>query len=281
MLKVRKPGFYSSLQDNGRFQLRHLGVPVSGCLDQVAYHQCNKLLKNQPNATVLEMSMTGAEVEFTEPTFICITGAFINPYLNKSPLNNYQIYQVHAGDVLSFKALTHGFRCYLGVKDGFQTEKVLGSASQYIPVTSTATITQGQTIAYTPINEFAPEISEMKPGNYFGQQELQVYKGPEFDTLEDSQIDRLLEGLFTIAKENNRMAYQLEELVENSLGSMFTSATLPGTVQLTPAGKLIILMRDGQTTGGYPRVLQLSEQAISSLAQKKATDKIRFELVYT
>jgi allophanate hydrolase subunit 2 len=55
---------------------------------------------------------------------------------------------------------------------------------------------------------------------------------------------------------------------------MLTSATLPGTVQLTPAGKLIILMRDGQTTGGYPRVLQLDTKSIALLSQKKFGDKV-------
>jgi allophanate hydrolase subunit 2 len=57
-----------------------------------------------------------------------------------------------------------------------------------------------------------------------------------------------------------------------------TSATLPGTVQLTPSGKLIVLMKDGQTTGGYPRILQLSDKSISILAQKKFGDNASFKL---
>jgi allophanate hydrolase subunit 2 len=60
---------------------------------------------------------------------------------------------------------------------------------------------------------------------------------------------------------------------------MLTSGTLPGTIQLTPAGRLIILMKDGQTTGGYPRVLQLSEASICTLAQKKSGDKLLFKLL--
>ena len=74
------------------------------------------------------------------------------------------------------------------------------------------------------------------------------------------------------------MAYQLNELIEGNKVSMLTSATLPGTIQLTPAGKLIILMKDGQTTGGYPRILQLSDMAMSILAQKRSGDHISFKL---
>jgi len=46
-------------------------------------------------------------------------------------------------------------------------------------------------------------------------------------------------------------------------------------VQLTPSGKLIVLMRDAQVTGGYPRVLQLTDYAISRLSQKMLGDEVR------
>ena len=75
------------------------------------------------------------------------------------------------------------------------------------------------------------------------------------------------------------MAYQLEDPLKNSLQPIITSLVLPGTIQLTPSGSLIILMRDCQTTGGYPRILQLSEASINRLAQKSTGDKVRFELI--
>ena len=65
---------------------------------------------------------------------------------------------------------------------------------------------------------------------------------------------------------------------KNNLDPIITSAVLPGTVQLTPSGKLIVLMRDGQVTGGYPRVLQLSDQSISILSQKIMGESLRFEI---
>jgi allophanate hydrolase subunit 2 len=53
---------------------------------------------------------------------------------------------------------------------------------------------------------------------------------------------------------------------------------MPGTVQLTPAGSLIILMKDCQTTGGYPRILQVEEKSINSLAQLKKDSELSFSL---
>ena len=108
---------------------------------------------------------------------------------------------------------------------------------------------------------------------------LEVTKGPEFDILNDRQLEEIFSKTFTVAHENNRMAYQLTETITPHAISMLTSATLPGTVQLTPAGKLIVLMKDGQTTGGYPRVIQLTDRSICILAQKKGGDRVSIKLV--
>ena len=108
---------------------------------------------------------------------------------------------------------------------------------------------------------------------------LEVTRGPEFTVLDDKQLAQLFAKEFTVSKDNNRMAYQLNEVIEGNSATMLTSATQPGTVQLTPSGKLIILMKDGQTTGGYPRILQLTEEAICVLAQKKTSDSLNFKLI--
>ncbi len=73
------------------------------------------------------------------------------------------------------------------------------------------------------------------------------------------------------------MAYQIEEEIGAHSRATLTSATLPGSVQYTPAGKLIILMRDAQTTGGYPRILQIRESSLNKLAQLKTGDRFRFK----
>ena len=94
--------------------------------------------------------------------------------------------------------------------------------------------------------------------------------------LNDIQKEQIKNQVFTISNLNNRMGYQLKEPIKNYLTQLLTSAVLPGTVQLTPSGKLIVLMRDCQVTGGYPRILQLSRNAINVLAQKATGNNIQF-----
>lgn len=279
MLKVLKSGFFISIQDLGRFGYRDIGVPISGAMDADSVKKANLLLENDPNDAVLEITMTGPTLEFQDPTYICLTGAHLSATLNNQPVENYEVVKVEKGDILSYGRLTDGFRSYLAVKGGFLTEKIMGSRSQFIPVTTTKRLKDGDEVPFEGTDSYAPMISEVNIEEHYHHDELIVHKGPEFDLLTDNQLNQIFDTSFSVSKENNRMAYQMAELIEGHSHSMLTSGTLPGTVQLTPAGRLIILMKDGQTTGGYPRVMQLSEASICTLAQKKSGDKLTFKLL--
>lgn len=278
MIKVVSSGFFSTIQDMGRFNFRNKGVPVSGVMDSYSATIANSLLENKSTDAVLEITMTGPTLEFNEPTFIAITGAELSAQLNGHNIKAYEVHSVHPGDRLSFGKLINGFRAYLAIKNGFQTAVVLGSRSFYKPITKLSCLKDYMEINYEPIIAFTPKIAEVKAAPFHKESCLKVQRGPEYSMLSDKQLKNLFSKEFSIAKENNRMAYQLEEPIEGHKTTMLTSATLPGTVQITPAGKIIILMRDGQTTGGYPRILQLSQKAISILAQKKYGDELTFEM---
>jgi len=279
MLKVLKSGFFTTIQDRGRFGYLNMGVPASGCMDSFSASKLNKLLDNPLGASLMEITMTGPTLLFEAPTYITLGGANMAITLNNSPIEHFKVYEIAKGDIVSFGKLKKGFRNYLAVKNGFKTDIVMGSQSLYYPLTPISHLKDQTELIYEPCKEFNPKISEIKVDSFLDEQVLHVAKGPEFDLLSDKQLEQLFSRDFSIAKEYNRMAYQIEESILAHSQSMLTSATLPGTVQITSSGKLIILMKDGQTTGGYPRILQLSDKAISILAQKRYGDKISFKLV--
>ncbi|NNL02736.1 MAG: biotin-dependent carboxyltransferase family protein [Eudoraea sp.] len=279
MIKVIHPGFFTTIQDMGRFGYRDKGVPVCGCMDNYSAAMANSLLENAEMDAVMEITMTGPKLEFHTASFFSITGAEMSPALNGVPINSYEVHKANEGDVLSFGKLINGFRSYLAVKGGFLTETKLMSRSYYMPITDQNCIEERMEIPIAGYSDYSPKISHIIPEASHKEHELNVFKGPEYNILTDDQLKLLFGNKFTIAKENNRMAYQLEELIGEQSHKMLTSATLPGTVQLTPAGKLIILMRDGQTTGGYPRILQLGTKSIAMLSQKKFGDEVSFHLL--
>ncbi|MFY9241910.1 MAG: biotin-dependent carboxyltransferase family protein [Polaribacter sp.] len=278
MLKVLKAGFLTTVQDKGRRGFASIGLPISGAMDSYSADLANTILGNNLEDAVLEITLGNADFQFLEDTIIGISGGDFNPTLNKKSIQLNKRIVIKKNDILSFGKVNYGIRCYLAVKDGFLSEKKLKSRSFYQHITSKNILKKGDAVPYNCFNEvFKVLNTSIKINkNLFETQFLECYKGSEFELLNQQQKEKVLQDSFTISKDNNRMGYQLNESLENKLSQILTSAVLPGTVQLTPSGKLIVLMRDCQVTGGYPRILQLTENAINNLAQKRVNEKLIF-----
>ena len=280
MIKVLKAGFYSSVQDKGREGVAALGVPVSGAMDAYSSNLANRILNNSETDAVLEIAYGFCAFEFLTETTICISGAHFSPKIKGVPVALQTRIRVYKNEVLTFGQNVFGARCYLAVKNGFLTTAILNSRSFFQGITQQTLLGKGDVLPIgTFTNTIASSNTSVKIRNdHFESQRIACDKGPEFDALSASQKEILARQVFTISNDNSRMGYSLNEGIENTLPSILTSAVFPGTVQLTPSGKLIILMRDCQVTGGYPRVLQLTNTAINQLAQKKTNDTFQFVL---
>jgi len=280
MIKVLKTGLYSTIQDQGRFGYLSYGVSFSGAMDAYSSQFANALVGNAKDAAVIEMTMTGAELLFLKATTIAITGADMSPKLNGKPINMFKSIMVNANDTLTFGRLINGFRTYLAIKGGVLSEKVLGSRSMMKGVTDDFRINKGDYLEMSNVSsESIQKNAKLKfDPSYLDEGTLEVFKGPEFNKLAKKQQKLLFNQILQVSKYNNRMAYQLQPLIQNDLESILTSLVLPGTVQLTPLGQLIVLMRDCQTTGGYPRVLQLTKKSINILSQKATGAQLKLRL---
>jgi biotin-dependent carboxylase-like uncharacterized protein len=276
MIKVLKAGLYSSIQDNGRFGYRNIGVPHSGVMDTISSGLANALLNNQENDAVLEIMLQGPTLEFTKTTAIVISGAHMSPKLNDESILNYKVYTVKSGDILSFGQLIKGLITYVAILGGFQTETILNSKSFYQGITGESKLKKNDCIPYkTQTTSIKKANSIIKINKQFFETKIiEAYKGPDFELFSLAEQKKLSTFLYTVSKDINRMGYRLEESVVPHKKSIITGPVLPGTVQLLPSGQLIILMKDAQTTGGYPRVFQLSEKSIAILAQKKVGDTL-------
>lgn len=271
----------TSVQDLGRKGYRSFGVPISGTMDKYSAILANKLLNNEEDLPVLEITMTGPKIMFEDHTLFVLTGADLSPELNGEPIQMNHAYSVRTSDVLSFGKMNMGVRSYLGVKGGFLTEKVMGSYSMYDGITPKSTVKKGDRLriaSYESELEITTSKIKVKP-SHFTTKKLEVTKGPEYNRLTKEQRDKLFSMTFKIDPLCNRMGYQLKNkfpALKNN--EIITSITIPGTVQITPSGKLIVMMRDCPTTGGYARILQLTDMAINQLAQKRENDRFKFDL---
>jgi len=278
VIAILHPGIYCSVQDQGRFGHTKIGVPQAGCADTYAAKMANALLKNHEKDALIEITFGQGEFKFTSDTYICLTGGDFSPKLNGKLIKMQSVYFIKKDSVLSFGKRVYGARVYLSVQGGIQTKTVYGSRSFFDGITQQK-LGKGAMLPILPIQKYADNnFSRVRVSEkHFTTIYLPCLKGPEFFKLNQEQQRKLFTP-FSISDDNNRVGYRLKESLENNLSSILTSAVLPGTVQLTPSGKCIILLQDCQVTGGYPRILQLSEIAIARVSQKTTGDKIQFIL---
>jgi biotin-dependent carboxylase-like uncharacterized protein len=279
MIEVIHPGLYSSIQDSGRFGQQFLGVPISGAMDQIAMHWANSLLNNPKDSAVLEMCFRGPKLLFHQSTAIALAGAHMNATLNGVKVQNLNAIEIKENDILEFGNASKGTRTYMAVAGGIQSPEILGSRSQFKGITTDSRLNKYKLIPFAKVSFVPKKGARLSiPKLDLKKLKITVYKGPDYDLLPFEAQNQLTKSVFTISPKNSRMAYFLEQKLIHEIPSLWTTPVLPGTVQCTPDGTLMILMRDAQTTGGYPRVLQVSDEGLNLLAQKSTRDSFQFHL---
>ena len=279
-IEILSPGLYTTVQDRGRIAYRAFGIPVSGAMDQLSADLGNKLLGNDLSAPVLEITMVGPKLLFQDKAIIAISGADLSAQINGQLIKTNTILTIDSGDVLSFGKLKYGCRAYLCTENGFDVPVHFGSFSTYekaqlgFPV-----LKKGMKLHYQNNSDLDfPKNSRIKPSGFlFEENTIDVVPGPEYYLMNK----KFLSEKFEITRDSNRMGYRLKGMLSFShSNSILTTTVMPGTIQLPPSGDPVVLMKDCQTTGGYPRILQVTEMGINIMAQKKPGDTVTFKLVH-
>ncbi len=276
MIKVIQTGLFTTIQDGGRHGYRNIGIPTSGFMDQENACAANIIVDNDREESLFEITLTGPTLIFNGNYVISLTGGDFNPLINELPVKMYQPINVKLGDTLKINNTKNGARCYLAISGGIDVKSIFGSKSFFSNISESYYLRKGDEIKIS--NNSNSKILKKNKFKFKLKKSMDVFKGPEFDLLSIKVKKILFKNEFTI-RTNSRMGYNLEEKVQIGIKSIISSPVMPGTVQLTPSGKMIILHRDCQTTGGYPRILQLNKSSLNHLSQIKSNEKIKFSLI--
>ncbi|PKR81934.1 allophanate hydrolase [Brumimicrobium salinarum] len=275
MIEVIDAGVHTTVQDSGRLNHRYEGVPTSGAMDQHAFILANHLLQHKDLKPVFEFTINGPTLFFYAETYIVLTGAEFEVTLNDKEITHATPIFVPAESTLKIDHVKKGNYGYLGVLEGFSAQSILDSASFHPTLNPSAKIKKGQQLLYIK-TRFEPTDFNARVipiHDKFSRTRLDVHPGPEFHYLSEEEQELILHQDYFVAANSNRMAIQLENVPKITAKEIITAPVQPGTVQLTPSGQLIILMRDAQTTGGYARILQLTDHAMNSLSQCEIGEK--------
>ena len=287
-LRILRAGLLDTIQDLGRYGHQHRGINPGGAMDRYSAGLANALLGKEITAPVLEMHFPASQILFEKSSVVCLTGADFSPFMNEKPVPLYQPILVKEGSVLMWLGWKKGARCYLSVLPDFAFEKWLGSFSTNLKAGAGGfggrKLKKDDQLIFqtTAVLPFTEGITAL-PWKYNNVLEetghIQFITGPEWNWLAPASRDGFLNEVFKITPVADRMGYRLEgkPLEQERKEQLVSSAVAFGTVQLLPTGQLIILMADHQTTGGYPRIANVTGWHLARLAQMNPGEKFKFE----
>ncbi len=232
--------------------MAHLGLSPQGPSDRLSFTTAFILLGEPENFKAVEILFC-KEIRFEEELLITLVGASSkhlelrrgNRCLSLHPAT---VYSVSKGDLLHIGTFTKGAKLYL----------MATSRDQH--------------------NQHREGVKRGAFGDWFAPPSaiMRFFKGAEFDTVHKSFFTHP----WSISHNSDRMGLRLTgERLPGPSFDIISSAVCEGTVQLTNKGP-ILLMSHHQTTGGYPRILQLSAVDIPTLSQYPLGSSFRAEYIH-
>ena len=278
MIEVIKPGYYTSLQDQGRSGFRHLGVPLAGPMDAKAYALAMALLPFQNDSSVFECTLIGPCLRLHQPLRFVLTGGTMEATLNNQPLVMNRVYGAEKGSILNLGKSTVGIRTCLRFEAVLKVEKILGSVAFFSPLTVQNQLKKDDLfgVSSSP-KQFQNNPVHLKVDTaYLQQKKLEVIPGPDWSFLSKKQQQQLLSEQHQVVS-HSRMGYRLSTSLKVKADQLLSQLVLPGMIQLTPGGELLVATADCQVTGGYLQVLQLTETSLACLVQKREGHLLTFQ----
>jgi len=285
MIEVINPGFFTTVQDEGRFGYQAFGLPVAGAMDDYACETANIMAGNKHSAAVLEMTLIGGNFYFVHDAYAAICGADMQAELNNRPVRAWAAFFVPSGSMLKFKNAATGCRTYLAVSGGIDTPPVMGSRSTFtrgvvggyegralkagdkIPVGKTKLPIVPLTLPTEFIPKYEPDI------------EVRVMLGPQDDLFTEKGIAAFFSSEYTASSDSDRMGCRLEgwtPIQHASSPDIVSDALCKGAVQVPGHGMPIVMLADRQTTGGYAKIATVIGADWWKFAQVLPGNKIRF-----
>ena len=285
MLEVLDVSGLATFQDSGRRGWQSYGVPVSGPMDWFAYRAANSLLGNSTDAVVIEIGLGEIALRALRDTTLAVTGAGfeVENYVWKFPL--WTTFYVRAGWHVQVKKTSGGNWAYLAIAGGFETPSILGSKSTYLRGGLGSALRGGDMLeAGKPASELSKLAARDFPvGKYMKYSQspvIEVIPGPQEDRFSNEGLQIFYENEYTLSRSFDRMGYRLQGKPIPHSGSMdlISEGMTMGSVQVPASGQPIVMMADSPTTGGYPKIANVTHADLPVLAQCEAgVSKIRFK----
>lgn len=281
-LRAADPTPFVTLQDRGRQGWRRFGVSGSGAMDPGQLAIANVLVGNPPQQAALEFAFAGGVWEVGAGWCrIAVTGGSFAVAIDGAPLPPFATATLRRGQKLSIGAAPDAVWGYLAVAGGFALPGQLGSLSTHarsgIGGYAGRALREGDElplatdrVAGRAERRIVPPAQDEGP--------IGLVLGPQLDHFTAEAVATLLGAEYRIGRHSDRMAYRLEgpALAHRGGHDIVSDGTVPGSIQVPGNGTPLVLMRDCQTTGGYPKIATVIAADLPRLAQLRPESSLRF-----
>ncbi|WP_078901727.1 5-oxoprolinase subunit C family protein [Actinacidiphila yeochonensis] len=279
-VRVVRAGALTTVQDAGRPGYAHLGVPRSGALDRPAFAAANRLVGNGAEAACLETTVTGCAVRPSRAVLAAVTGAACPVRVDGRPVAWGAPVLVPAGAVLDVGTAALGLRSYVAFAGGADVPPVLGSrACDLLSGLGPAPLSDGDVLPLGVDRAGPPGGADVVPCRGLGRElVLPLLPGPRDDWFTPAAERTLAAGRYEVSARSNRIGLRTSgpRLERAREGELPSEGMVLGAVQVPPDGCPVVFLADHPTTGGYPVVGVVPEEALAAAAQAPPGTPVRF-----
>jgi len=287
--EILRPGTNSSIQDKGRNHLYHIGITLSGAMDQRIFSISNAIVNNDITEGAIEFAYQGPLLKLKNGRAnVVITGNVVFNILRKNSITeegkcfqNYLLEEEDQIDIIFTKDSVFG---YLAVQGGFKIKKVWDSYSvntkAKIGPNNGEKFSAGEKI-YINKSEVNSFIKKKVQYNKLLTTTIRITKGTNFNYFSEESKNKFFTEVYKVTKLSDRMGMRLEgPKLENIVNTNIKSEGLvKGVIQVPADGNPIIMLSDHGSIGGYPKIAVVITADHDKVAQLTPGSKIKFKEV--
>lgn len=288
--QVLNPGVLSLIQDQGRFGQSQLGLTNGGPLDAGSANWANALLGNSANASLIECSIGGLQLQAQCASTFSVTGASLSLTLNGKALPLWQSHSIAKGDIIELGMVSQGLRAYVAVAGGFKVTPQFGSSATVMREGigglqhNGAKLQAGDKLPVMPGTALPTRhlATAMQPNlNFSHGLTLRLVEGYQHQLFSTVERQRFYLNRYKVTPQADRMGVKLSgPAISCSSQSLLSEGICYGAVQIPPDGQPIVLLNDRQTLGGYPKIGSVLSLDCWQLAQAPAGTPVQFVKIH-
>ncbi len=285
ILRILRVGPATTVQDSGRKGMLSHGVSAAGPMDREGFDRAGRWLGAAGTAGI-EITRTGISFTLENKK---VQAAFDGGHFKLTVNGRKQVWpalvRLGAGDVVDITPGDWGNYAYVRFDREIELPPVLGSRATSVVSglggLEGRALRTGDTLPLAQINALGQPIKPTSRAR--GEGPIRIVWGLHAEAFDLETRQRFVSTPFVISSRLDRMGVRLTDasgVFSNAqILSLVSDAVVPGDIQILGDGTPIVLARDHQPTGGYPRIATVVSADFDRFSQLRPGEPVVFEPV--